>query len=88
LLIQKKEVEPKNHTIKRRFTARKISLTLKPFANTRKHRKQLKEKIAKMPIAAVRKLLIQKGLMKPNANPPDDISRNMLHDFMMLHEIE
>jgi hypothetical protein len=90
LVVQKKEVEPKNHTIKakRQFTARKISLILKPFSSTRKQRKQLKDKIAKMPTAAIRKLLIQKGLMKPNANPPDDISRNMLHDFMMLHAIE
>jgi len=90
LVVQKKEVEPKNHTIKakRQFTARKISLIMKPFASTRKQRKQLKDKIAKMPTAAIRKLLIQKGLMKPNANPPDDISRNMLHDFMMLHAIE
>lgn len=89
LLVQKKE-ETKNHTIKqkRTFTARKISLILKPFASTRKQRKQLKDKIAKMPAAAIRKVLIQKGLMKPKANPPDDISRNMLHDFMMLHAIE
>ena len=84
----KEAKETKEPAKKRRFTEKRISLNLKPFQKTRKERKQMKEKIAATPIAAVRKMLITKGLLKPKANPPDEIARNMLHDFMMLHAIE
>jgi hypothetical protein len=74
--------EPKK---KRRFTERKISITMKPFATTRKHQKDTKDKVSIMPIAQVKKILLQKGLLKPNHKTPEDILRSMLIDYMMLH---
>lgn len=75
-------LEPKK---KRRFTERKISITIKPFASTRKERKDIKDKVDVMPIAQVKKILLQKGLLKPNHKTPEGILRSMLHDYMTLH---
>jgi hypothetical protein len=75
-------VEPKK---KRRFTERKISITMKPFATTRKEKKDMKDKVDAMPIAHVKKILLRKGLLKPNHKTPEEILRSMLHDYMTLH---
>lgn len=87
LVVSKVEI-PTTPLKKRRFTEKRISLHIKPLAKTRKERRLMKDKISKMPFAAVRKMLISKGLIKVKANPPEDIARNMLHDFMMLHTME
>jgi hypothetical protein len=76
------EVEPKK---KRRFTERKINITMKPFATTRKEKRDMKEKIEAMPLANVKKILLRKGLLKPNHKTPEGILRSMLHDYMTLH---
>jgi hypothetical protein len=76
------EVEPKK---KRRFTERKISITMKPFATTRKEKKDMKERVEAMPLANVKKILLRKGLLKPNHKTPEGILRSMLHDYMTLH---
>ena len=76
---------PKPVAKKRRFTERKISITIKPFASTRRKRKDIKDKVDSMPIANVKKMLLQKGLLKPNHKTPEDILRSMLHDYMTLH---
>jgi hypothetical protein len=81
-LVVQAQPEPKK---KRRFTERKISITMKPFATTRKHQKNMKEKVSAMPLAQVKKVLLQKGLLKPNHKTPEDILRSMLLDYMMLH---
>lgn len=82
LVVTAAQPEPKK---KRRFTERKISITMKPFATTRKHQKDMKEKVSAMPIAQVKKILLQKGLLKPNHKTPEDILRSMFIDYMMLH---
>jgi hypothetical protein len=76
---------PKPVAKKRRFTERKISITIKPFASTRRKRKDIKDKVDLMSIANVKKMLLQKGLLKPNHKTPEDILRSMLHDYMTLH---
>jgi len=81
-LVVTAQPEPKK---KRRFTERKISITMKPLATTRKHQKDMKEKVSAMPIAQVKKVLLQKGLLKPNHKTPEEILRSMLIDYMMLH---
>lgn len=74
---------------KRRFTERKISISVKPAEQTRKMRRTLKRNINSMPIAAVRRYLMRKGVLKPKATmPPEDMLRSMLKDYMLLHVAE
>jgi hypothetical protein len=76
-------------TKKRRFTERRIKIDLKQAATTRKQRSFVKSKIASMPIATVKKMLIRKGLLKSKgATPPEDMMRNMLKDYYLLHAAE
>ncbi len=78
-----------SQTKKRRFTERKIRIDLKQVASTRKQRSFVKSKIATMPIATVKKMLIRKGLLKPKGTtPPETMMRNMLKDFYLLHAAE
>jgi hypothetical protein len=74
---------------KRRFTERKISIDMKQAASTRKQRKFVKSRIATMPIATVKKMLIRKGLLKSKTSaPPEAMMRNMLKDYFLLHAAE
>jgi len=72
-------------TRRRRFTERKISVPIRSTATTRKQTHTVKEQIAKMPIASVRKMLLRKGLIKANARTPDEMSRALLLEYMLLH---
>jgi hypothetical protein len=73
---------------RRRFTERKISVPIRSTATTRKQTHTVKEQIAKMPIASVRKMLLRKGLIKANARTPDEMSRALLLEYMLLHRAE
>lgn len=74
---------------RRRFTERRIKIEVKPTVKTRKSRKVLKERIDAMPIQAVRRLLIKKGILKPKATaPPEPMMRSMLHDYYLLKQSE
>jgi hypothetical protein len=74
---------------RRRFTERRIKIEVKPTVKTRKSRKVLKERIDGMPIQAVRRLLIKKGLLKPKATvPPEPMMRSMLNDYYLLKQNE
>jgi hypothetical protein len=73
----------------RKFSERKINLTVKPAVQTRRMRKTLKRNINAMPIVAVQKFLIRKGVLKPKATaPPEDMMRSMMRDYMLLHAAE
>jgi hypothetical protein len=74
---------------RRRFTERRIKIEVKPTVKTRKSRKVLKERIDAMPIQAVRRLLIKKGILKPKATvPPESMMRSMLQDYYLLKQSE
>ena len=74
---------------KRRFTERKIKIDMKQVATTRKQRSFVKSKIATMPIATVKKMLIRKGLLKNKVTtPPESMMRSLLKDYYMLHAAE
>jgi hypothetical protein len=85
-----KNTEVGAHTKKRRFSERRISIEMKPVASTRRHRKDLKDKIATMSAPAIQKFLIRKGVLKPRAGKdlPEDILRPMLKDYLLLHTAE
>lgn len=73
----------------RKFSERKISITVKPAAQTRRMRRTLKHRIHTMPIGAVHKYLLRKGVLKPKATaPPEDMMRSMMRDYLLLHAAE
>ncbi len=88
------EIESRNAlpggTKKRRFSERSISIEMKPVSATRRHRKDLGAKIAAMPVPAIRKFLLRKGVLKPKASVsvPEGILRSMLKDYLLLHTAE
>ena len=75
-------------TRRRRFAERKISVPIRSAAATRKQTQSLKDKIHGMPVAAVRKMLLRKGLIKASAKTPDDMARSLLMEYMLLHRAE
>jgi hypothetical protein len=71
---------------KRRFTERRISIVMQPAATTRRNRRRIKDKIASMPIASVKRILTGAGVLKESsAAPPEAMLRSMLRDYMLLH---
>lgn len=86
-LLKKSNPEPVKS--KRTFKERRINITLRPNNQTRRMRKTLKAKIASMPIAAVKRTLLRKGVLKPKAKePPEEMMRNILRDYLLLHAAE
>ena len=75
-------------TRRRKFTERKISVPIRSAAVTRKQTHSVKEEIAKMPLASVRKMLLRKGLIKASANTPEEMARSLLLEYMLLHRAE
>jgi len=73
----------------RKFAERKISITMRPSSTTRRMRRTLKSKISAMPLSAVKRMLLRKGVLKPKATaPPEEMMRSMLRDYMLLHAAE
>jgi hypothetical protein len=69
-------------TKKRRFTERRLSIAVKQDKSTRRHRKHIKRKMAKMSVEEIRKILIEKKIIKPKANPPEEMMRSMMRDLL------
>ena len=74
----------------RRFKERKIKLTVKSSRAAREIRHKVKAQVRSMSIADVRKLLLKKNIIKTSAAEklPEEMLRNMLRDYMMLHNVE
>ena len=73
---------------KRRFTERRLSISMKHVATTRKHRKSIRKQVANMSVDEIRKILQTKGILRSKANPPEAMLRNMMKDFLMLGKPE
>jgi hypothetical protein len=69
-------------TKKRRFTERRLSIAVKQDKSTRRQRKHMKRKMAKMSVEEIRKILIEKKIIKPKANPPEEMMRSMMRDLL------
>ena len=88
------EIETKNKlpggTKKQRYSERAISIEMKSVVATRKHRKNLEARIASMPLGAIRKFLLRKGVLKNKvrSSVPDEMLRSMLKDYLLLHTAE
>ena len=68
----------------RKFRERRISIVMRPSGKGAA--KRIREKVAGLPMASVRRTLIRKGVLKANGKtPPDAMMRSMLRDYMLLH---
>lgn len=74
----------------RRFKERKIKLTVKSSRVTREMRHKVKAQVLAMPLGDIRKLLLKKNIIKQSAAEklPEEMLRNMLRDYMMLHNVD
>jgi hypothetical protein len=74
----------------RRFKERKIKLTVKSSRATKEIRHKVRAQVRAMCIADVKKLLLKKNIIKASAAEklPEEMLRNMLRDYMMLHNAE
>ena len=71
-----------NSNRKRRFTERRLSISVKQDKSTRRQRKHLKRKMRKMTTEEIRAILVQRGVVKPKARIPDDMLRSMMRDLL------
>lgn len=69
---------------RRRFTERRLSISVKNVSTTRKQRRSIKKQVAAMPLDHVRKTLVEKGILKPRSNPPEVMMRSMMADYLSL----
>jgi len=74
----------------RRFKARHIKLTVKSSRAAKELRHKVKAKVRSIPIGDVRKLLLKKNIIKSSAAEklPEEMLRNMLRDYMLLHNVD
>jgi hypothetical protein len=69
---------------KRRFTERRIGITVRSLKNTRKARKSIRKQVAAMSTAEIRKVLTEKGVIKASSNPPESMLRSLMKDYLSL----
>ena len=69
---------------KRRFTERRIGISVRSLKNTRKARKSIRKQVAAMSTAEIRKVLTEKGVIKASSNPPETMLRSLMKDYLSL----
>lgn len=69
---------------KRRFTERRLSISLKNLKHTRKAGKSIRKRVAAMSVEQIRKTLLEKRILKPSSNPPESMLRSMMKDYLAL----
>jgi hypothetical protein len=74
----------------RRFKERKIKFTVKSSRASKEIRVKIKARVRAMSLHDVRKILLAKGIIKVAAAEklPEEMLRNMLRDYMLLHNAE
>jgi hypothetical protein len=69
---------------KRRFTERRLSISVKTLQHTRKAGKSIRKQVAAMTTDEIRKVLLEKKILKPSSNPPETMLRSMMKDYLAL----
>jgi len=72
----------KNQTLKLKFTTKKITIHVENAAKIRKNRESIEKQVAKMPLEEITKSLRKRGLVRENANPPEQMQRSMMKDLL------
>lgn len=89
-VLPEKKLSEKTHPFhRRRFTERKISLSIGGGAATTQKHKAKRTRVDQMPIAHVKSLLLRKGVLKPKASgnyPPEPMLRSLLKDYLALQD--
>lgn len=78
-------INPKNRPNKtlKKYTAKKITITMEPTKNVRKIHDNIRLKVANMPLEEITKKLRAGGLLRETANPPESIQRLMMKDLLL-----
>ena len=73
----------KNMTLKRKFTAKKITIQVENQKKLKKLRENAEKNLDKLKPCDILNSLRKNGLVRPNANPPEALNRAMMLDIMM-----
>lgn len=71
---------------RRKFTERRIGISVRSFSKTRKAGKSIRRKVAAMPIADIRKALTDKGLLKGGKKTPERVLRALMIEYLTLNK--
>ncbi len=69
---------------RRKFTERRIGISMKSLKKTRKSSKSIRKQVAAMPIADIRKVLTEKGILKGGKRTPEPMLRSLMTDYLSL----
>jgi hypothetical protein len=69
---------------RRRFTERRLSISMKQDKSTRKAGRKVRRQVRRMTVEEIRKVLLEKKILKPKSNPPEAMLRSMMRDYLTL----
>lgn len=69
---------------RRRFTERRLSISMKQDKSTRKAGRKVRRQVRRMTVEEIRKVLLEKKILKPKSNPPEAMLRSMMRDYLAL----
>ena len=72
-----------NKTLKKNFTAKRITIHMENSSKVRKTRDAVRLKVANMKLPEITKSLRDRGLIRETANPPESIQRSMMIDILL-----
>jgi hypothetical protein len=73
----------KNVTLKRKFFNKRITINVENSKKIKKMRSAVEEKVNNLSPCEILKSLREKGLVRPKANPPEEMIKSMMVDIMM-----
>ena len=76
-------IKRKNFTLKRKFTAKRITIQVENSNKIKKNRELIENTVQNMALTEITERLRSKGLVRPTSNPPETMQRNMMIDIMM-----
>lgn len=76
-------IKRKNFTLKRKFTAKKITIQVENSNKIKKNRENIENIVKNMDLKEITNKLREKNLVRHTSNPPEQMQRNMMIDIMM-----
>ena len=76
-------IKRKNFTLKRKFTAKRITIQVENSNKIKKNRELIENTVKNMGLPEITERLRSKGLVRPTSNPPETMQRNMMIDIMV-----
>jgi len=72
-----------NKTLKKNYSAKKITIHMENSSKVRKTRDAVRRKVANMELKEITSKLRERGLIRETANPPEQIQRSMMIDILL-----